>query len=168
MKPLNLETIAMRPAYRLPYFGLAVLLLAMVSAQIMLAGLSLFWESSVWDTHAGLGHLVPLIPFVLLILALAGRLPLHLRAWSGVLLGATLVQTELFAVLHSAAPASASYHPLLAALLLWGSIVVTQRSWVLWRRPQSVGASVNGMRVAMGEEPTTTCPVGDPDCHATA
>lgn len=131
----------MRRSLRLPYFIVAVVFVGIVALQILLAGLSLFWRSTVWETHVGFGHLAPLAPFVLLILALVGHLPGRLRTWSAVLFAATLVQSELFVLVREVSGAAAAYHPLLAAVILWGGIVVVQRSWALVKEPTEAPAA---------------------------
>ena len=79
-------------------------------------------------------------PFILLVLALVGRLPMRLRTWSAVLFAAVLVQSELFVLVREVSGAAAAYHPLLAAVILWGGIVVTQRSWALVKEPVEASA----------------------------
>lgn len=131
----------MKRAFRLPFFVFAVLFLLMVTGQIALAGLSLFWRETTWETHVGLGHLVPVLPFVMLILAWVGHLPLRLRGWSGLLLGATIVQTEVFVLIRELSGFAAAFHPVLAAGLFWAGVVALQRAWVVLRYPEKALSS---------------------------
>ena len=162
----------MKRSLILPYFVLTVFFIVMLSAQILLAGLSLTWRSSVWETHVGLGHLIPVLPFVLLILALVGRLPPRLRTWSAVLLAGVLVQTELFVLIRELSGAAAAFHPLLAAGLFWGGIVVAQRAWSVYREPVPAGArqrdEVAGTVTSSSRGSLDCDPAADPSCRATA
>ena len=144
---------------RLAYFVFALLFVLMVSLQIVLAGLSLFWRDSVWQAHVGAGHMAPVFPFVMLILALVGHLPLRLRTWSAVLLGAVLVQTELFVLIREVSGLAAAFHPLLAAGLFWGGIVVAQRAWVLVRQGDTAAAGS-----ALSVEPAAETQPAAPAC----
>lgn len=125
----------------LPYFVFAVLFLAAVLGQVLLAGLALFWRSSLWDLHVGLGHLVPLFPLVMLILALLGRMPARLRPFTALLFVGVLLQTEIFVGIRMVSAAGSAYHPVLAVLLFWGGTVVAQRSLALAKATEPVKAS---------------------------
>jgi Family of unknown function (DUF6220) len=132
----------MREKLALPYLVFAVLFLLAVLGQALLAGLALFWRDSVWSVHAGLGHMAPLFPFVMLILALVGGMGSRLRPYTGLLLAGVLVQTEVFAGLRSVTGLGSAYHPVLAVLLFWGGTVLAQRSLALARAHRRAEARV--------------------------
>ena len=155
----------------LPYFVLTVFFIVMLSVQILLAGLSLTWRSTVWETHVGLGHLIPVLPLILLILALVGRLPLRLRTWSAVLLAGVLVQTELFVLIRELSGAAAAFHPLLAAGLFWeGSSSPSARGRYTespCRRKRGGETRPRGRWPQGVGSPWTADPATDPACRAT-
>lgn len=121
----------MRNRLALAYLVLTGLFLLAVLGQVFLAGLALFWRDSLWQIHTGLGHLAPVFPFAMLILALVGKLPVKLRPYTSLLLVGVLVQTEVFAGLRQVSGLGSSYHPVLAVLLFWGGTVLARRSFVL-------------------------------------
>jgi hypothetical protein len=125
---------------RLAYFIFALLFLAAVSAQVIMAGLALFWRSSVWESHVGVGHLAAGVPLLMLILALAGRLPMRMRPYTGLLFLGVVLQAELFPLIREVSGLASAYHPFLAMLLFWGGGALAHRSWVLARSPEAVSS----------------------------
>jgi hypothetical protein len=152
----------MNRVIRVAFFALAVLFLLSVAVQVGLAGLSLFWRSNTWETHTGLGHLVPLIPLLMVLLALAGRLTSHLPSYSGLLLVGVLVQTELFVLIRELSGFAAAFHPVLALVLFWGGVVVAQRSWALGRSSEIAPARAKLVEPAPARGPARPGATCDP------
>ena len=84
-----------RIAYLVIAWGIVVALLIQVS----LIGLWLFSGQPTLAIHKEFGHLIFLMVFALLILALVGRLPSPMQLVTGVLSVVTALQTEVFALL---------------------------------------------------------------------
>jgi hypothetical protein len=125
----------MSKGLRWAYLVLAVLFVIAVSAQVLMAGLAIFWRTTVWESHVGIGHMAVGLPLLMLIVALIGRLPLHIRPYTGLLLFGVILQAEFFPLIRSLSGLASAYHPLLAMLLFWGGLTLTQRAWVLVREP---------------------------------
>jgi hypothetical protein len=67
------------------YAALAVVFLLSVVVQVFLAGAGIFASASWLSSHAILGHVLPLIPLLMVILGLVGKLPRTIN-WLTVLL----------------------------------------------------------------------------------
>lgn len=93
------------------------------TAQFFLAGLSLFDNPSRWADHANLGHVLGLIPWILWIPAVAGRVGGKLIAGSILLL---VLFGAQYAFIESGEPYAQALHPLngavMFALTLWMSL----------------------------------------------
>ena len=120
---------------RYAFLVLSVFFVAAVLEQAFLAGLGLFRSSGVWDLHIGIGHLVGVIPLAMLVVSFVFHLGRRPATYAGILFFATLLQTEVFAVMREAAPVLAAFHPVLAILLFAGGALVVWYAWALARRP---------------------------------
>jgi uncharacterized BrkB/YihY/UPF0761 family membrane protein len=120
-------------ARRVVLAGAAWLFLAGIVVQVFLAGSGLF-EVSDFAAHAALGwslSLVPILVFVLAVLARAGRRTVLLTI---VLAIAAIVQPELAAA-REKVPVVAALHPVNALVLAWIGWIVARRSTDLIRGP---------------------------------
>lgn len=95
----------------------------------------------------------------MLILAWVGHLPLRLRAWSGLLLGAVIVQSEVFVLIRALSGFAAAFHPVLAAALFWGGAVVLQKAWAVLRHSQRPVAEEAATRASVEAGEYTTAAV---------
>jgi Family of unknown function (DUF6220) len=83
--------------------------------QFFLAGLALFEDVDYWEEHKSLGETLGIIPILLIIAAIVGRLPSRLIGMSIVLLGLWVVQYVLPDIDNGYI---AALHPLNALLLM--------------------------------------------------
>jgi len=114
---------------RVLYAVLAWLFVVGLVAQVFLAGLALFDQRSYWGVHMGLGHLIGLLPLLLVLLSFLGRLPRRDKGLTALVFGVYFVQAEVFAGIRSAAPGwIVAFHPVLAFALLALSLALAQRA----------------------------------------
>jgi hypothetical protein len=100
---------------RVAAMGLARLFLIGIVVQFFLAGLALFEDVDYWEDHKSLGETLGIIPILLIIAAIVGRLPSRLIGMSIVLLGLWVVQYVLPDIDNGYI---AALHPLNALLLM--------------------------------------------------
>jgi Family of unknown function (DUF6220) len=100
---------------RIAVVVLARLFIIGVVVQIFLVGLSLFESADYWEDHKSLGQSLGLIPILLILVALVGRLPMRLIVMSAVLLVLFGVQYALPNVDNGYV---AALHPINALVLL--------------------------------------------------
>ncbi|HSE80736.1 MAG TPA: DUF6220 domain-containing protein [Gaiellaceae bacterium] len=79
---------------RVVFYGFAVIYLIGVIVQFFLAGLALFGSTS-YDAHQGLGYLLGVLAVVLLVIAVAAKLPRSLTGLSITLVVLNVVQIVL-------------------------------------------------------------------------
>lgn len=105
------------------FFGLAWAMVLCVTVQIFIAGLAIFTDSSYWSGHRTLVHFMELVPVIMLIVALAGKLPTALKWQSFILLALIFIQ---YFTAHF--PGAGAVHPVIAMILFALSLHVAQRS----------------------------------------
>jgi hypothetical protein len=100
---------------RIAVIALAWLFAAGVVVQVFLVGLSLFESADFWEDHKAFGRSLGLIPILLILMALVGRLPVRT-------IGMTSVLLVLYGVQYLLANADegylAAFHPVNAFVLL--------------------------------------------------
>jgi hypothetical protein len=119
---------------RVAAMGLARLFLIGIVVQFFLAGLALFEDVDYWEDHKSLGETLGIIPVLLIIAAIVGRLPSRLIGMSIVLLGLWVVQILLPEVDNGYI---AALHPLNALLLMGLSDQIGGQIRNLTRSPTS-------------------------------
>ncbi len=102
---------------RIIFLIIAWLFPVAILVQVLFVGLSLFTGQSYWDAHIGFGHLIGILPILLVILGYLGRLPRRTIILTWLALGTYLVQAEVFAAIRADAPFFAAFHPVLALVL---------------------------------------------------
>ncbi len=102
--------------------------------QVFLAGLGVFDDPSAFITHRDFGYAFSLLPIVMLVLALVGRMPRRFAGLSALLFGLFILQS-VFVALREDMPAVAALHPLNGFLILAVGALTTYWAW------QSRGAS---------------------------
>ena len=110
-------------------FALAAWLFAgLAVVQVYLAGSAVIdlGGSGNFELHRNFGYLIGVLTLLLIVLALAGRMPLRVIAASALLLGLMIVQSILVAVKGSS-PNIAALHP------VNGFLIVTLAWWLAWR-----------------------------------
>ncbi len=96
--------------------------------QVFLVGLSLFTTQPYWDMHIGFGHSIVLLPALQVLLAYLGKIPSPAKGLTWLSLGLTLIQTEVFAMIRTAVPTLAAFHPVLALVLFALALTIAWRA----------------------------------------
>lgn len=96
--------------------------------QVFLAGLGVFENSSKFETHAGWGFMLGLVPILLLLLAGAGQLGQRQVLYAAALFGLFIVQSMLVAM-RSSAPVVAALHPVNGFLILLVAVAMAREAW---------------------------------------
>ncbi len=115
---------------RIVYTVVAWLFIAGLFLQFFLAGLSIFVGPTYWSTHVGFGREFGLITLVLLLLALAARLPRG-QVW----LTALLIPLYILQILLIELPGRfgvivlAALHPVNGGVMLGLGIVLAYQAW---------------------------------------
>jgi hypothetical protein len=117
---------------RWAYLVLAWLYVAAIVVQVLLIGLNLFAGEPTRETHIGFGHMIGLLPILMLIIAFAGRMPGPAKSLAGLQLGLFVLQAEVFAAIRGILPVLAAFHPVLAMIVFAVAVYVARRAagWV--------------------------------------
>jgi hypothetical protein len=135
------NTRAPRRVPRVIYATLAVVFLLSVVVQVFLAGAGIFASASWLSSHGILGHVLPVIPLLMVILGLVGKLPRTINWLTVLLLVLVYIQpwfiylgrgvgTPLLAALH---PVNALAIFALALYLLYRARLILHPSDERWR-----------------------------------
>jgi hypothetical protein len=119
--------------------------------QIFLAGLGVFDDARAFVTHREFGYLFGWLTLVVLVLALAGRMPRRVTGLSVLLLVLFALQSLLVAV-RADLPAIAALHPLIGVAILGVGIMTARSSWRLRRETMSATATATATAAAQGAE----------------
>ena len=114
------------------YVALAWLYVAAIVVQVLLIGLNLFAGEATRETHIGFGHMIGLLPLLMLIIAFAGRMPGPAKWLAAVQFGLFILQAEVFAAIRGVVPLLAAFHPVLPMIMFAVAVYVARRaaSWV--------------------------------------
>jgi hypothetical protein len=126
---------------RMLYLIVAWLFPVAILIQVFLVGLSLFTTQPYWDAHIGLGHTIVLLPALQVLLAYLGKIPRPARGLTWLSLGLTLIQTEVFAMIRTAVPTLAAFHPVLALVLFALALTIAWRARTVVRAPAATQPS---------------------------
>lgn len=113
------ERLTVTRGSRFIFLCVAGLFVVCVTAQIFIAGLATFTDSSYWHSHIVFVRIFELFPILMLIFAFVGKLPVFLR-WMSLLI-LVMIFAQYFTAHFEGAGA---LHPVIAAVLFWISIVV--------------------------------------------
>ena len=116
----------------------AAAFVACAVVQVFLAGLGVFDDPRAFVTHREFGYLFGWLTLVVLVLALAGRMPRRVTGLSVLLLVLFALQSLLVAV-RVDLPAIAALHPLNGFAILGVGVVTARSSWRLRRESTSNG-----------------------------
>ena len=105
---------------------------ACVVVQVFLAGLGVFDDPKAFVTHREFGYLFGWLTLVVLVFALAGRMPRRVTGLSVLLLVLFALQSLLMAV-RVDLPAIAAFHPLNGFAILGIGVMTARASWPLRR-----------------------------------
>lgn len=114
------------------YLALVWVYLAAIVVQVFLAGAALFYPGRDFELHRNLGWILHLVPVLLLIAALAGRVGRELVWWTVALLVVQGIQPLLPGV-RADLPWLAALHPVLALVIFWLALSIGMRAWRLVR-----------------------------------
>jgi hypothetical protein len=109
--------------------------------QVFLAGLGVFDDPRAFITHREFGYLFGWLTLVVLVLAVAGRLPRRITGMSVLLLVLFALQS-VFVALRVEIPAVAALHPLNGFAILGLAAVTARASWAVRREPVTAQARV--------------------------
>jgi hypothetical protein len=107
-------------------------------AQFFLVGISFFDDAARWNDHANLGHILGLLPYVMWIPAVLGKVGARLIVASIALLVLFGLQ---YAFIEADSTIMHAFHPLNGSILLVLGFWVTQRSVGLLRHPATAPRS---------------------------
>ena len=119
--------------------GLYVLLAALFTGgivlQVFFAGAGVLVSPQYFALHTNVGHMIELLPMLLLIVGLVARLPWRLVGLSA--LGVVLFMMQYF-FLYGIGPITGvaglrALHAVNALALFWLALSLTQQSWALFR-----------------------------------
>jgi cytochrome b561 len=111
---------------RIGYSLVAWLFAGLAIVQVYLAGLAVFVTNHDFELHRNFGYLIGVLTLVLVVLALAGRMPLRVIAASALLLGLIALQSVLV-FMRTDQPNVAALHP------VNGFLIVVLALWLAWR-----------------------------------
>ena len=126
-----------RSIARTAYPVVAGLFVACAVVQVFLAGLGVFDSPNAFVTHSNFGYMFGWLTLVLLVIALAGRMP---RRYVGlaVLMLVLFALQSVFVALREDLPAVAALHPLNGFLILG---TATYTAWTSWKGRAETAAS---------------------------
>jgi hypothetical protein len=121
-------------AARYAFLGLVWIYLAGIVVQTFLAGAALFSPGRDFELHRSLGYILHLVPILLLVVALVGRVGRPIIWWTVGLLVVQGIQ-PLLPMLRADMPWAAALHPVLALAIFWLAISIGLQAWRLVRSP---------------------------------
>jgi len=123
------------------------------AVQVFLAGLGVFDDPRFFVTHREFGYLFGWLTLVVLVLALAGRMPRRITGLSALLLGLFALQSVLVS-LRAGLPAAAALHPLNGFVILGIAAVTARASWPVRAAPMPADAPGDGALAGAGVRAT--------------
>lgn len=122
----------MRSIARSVHLVVAWLLVAGIVVQIFLAGLGVFRGPASFITHRDFGYLLELLPIILLVAALLGRMDRRFPILAAVIFGLFILQS-VFVALRESTPEVAALHPVNGFLIALLSVVQVRDATTAWR-----------------------------------
>lgn len=110
--------------WRKIFFVLAVIFVITVMIQVFLAGLATFMDPARWMTHIAFVKIIEYVPILMLIVSFPGKLPKRMK-WQSV--GLFMLIILMYATANI--PNAGAIHPVIALLMFWMSITVSQKGW---------------------------------------
>jgi hypothetical protein len=129
---------------RTAHLVVAWLLVAGLVAQIFLAGLGVFRDAALFETHRDFGYTLELLPLVLLVLGFVAGLGRRAAGLAALIFGLFLLQS-VFVGFRADAPEVAALHPVNGFLITLLAIVLARDAWL--------GRRASGEVVAAPESP---------------
>lgn len=94
--------------------GLTWLFVVCIAVQTFIAGMALFHDGSMWRSHTVFVHFFEIVPLLMLIFGIAGKLPAPYKRRSLALLLLVISQ-----YLTANLPGAGAWHPVIAIGLFW-------------------------------------------------
>lgn len=94
--------------------GLTWLFVVCIAVQTFFAGMALFHDGSMWRSHTVFVHFFEIVPLLMLIFGIAGKLPAPYK-WRSLALLLLVISQYLTANL----PGAGAWHPVIAIGLFW-------------------------------------------------
>ena len=126
---------------RILYLIIAWLFPVAILVQVLFVGLSLFTSQPYWDSHISLGHLIGVLPILLVILGYLGRLPRRTIILTWLALGTYLIQAEVFAAIRATVPLFAAFHPVLALVLFALAFIIAFQARMFLQTPVAASSA---------------------------
>jgi hypothetical protein len=138
-----------RSRIRRAYPLVVAVFLACAVIQVFLAGLGVFDRPSAFVTHREFGYMFGWLTLVILVLALAGRMPRRIVGMSALLLVQFALQS-VFVALRADLPAVAALHPLNGFAILLVAVAALRASWLTREEPVAAVAGSTAVEAAAG------------------
>ena len=130
----------MRNVARALSLAIAWLLVAGLFVQVFLAGLGVFASPADFITHQNFGYALELLPLLLVVTGLLGRLGRRFVGLAGLIFGLFLLQS-VFVGVRVDAPTIAALHPVNGFVILLLSIVEAREVTIVVRPPSGAVAA---------------------------
>lgn len=128
------------PIARSAHALLAWLFVAALFVQVFLAGLGVFDSFARFAIHREVGYMLSLVPIVLLILALVGRMGRQQVVLAAVIFVLFILQS-IFVQVFRGAPFIQALHPVNGFIILGLAIALARASWASRETASTMGAA---------------------------
>ncbi|MBV7504533.1 hypothetical protein KW850_04535 [Bacillus sp. sid0103] len=122
---------------RISFALLSSLLVCCIVGQVFLAGLAVFVNPSNWAFHEGFVHFFEVIPILMLVVSLVGKLP-RWAIWQSLGLFGLIFVMYFTANITPVLPWAAAAHPVIAIMLFWMSVTIHKKAWRMTFKPKHV------------------------------
>jgi len=130
----------MRSAMRTVFLAISVLLVAGLFGQVFLAGLGVFDSPARFATHRDFGYTLELLPLLLIIVGLIGRVPRRQVGLAVVILLLFFLQS-VFVGLRADQPTIAALHPVNGFVITLLAIILARWAWLTRQAPAPAPAN---------------------------
>ena len=130
----------MRSAMRTVFLAISVLLVAGLFGQVFLAGLGVFDSPARFATHRDFGYTLELLPLLLIVVGLIGRVPRRQVGLAVVILLLFFLQS-VFVQLRADQPTIAALHPVNGFVITLLAIVLARWAWLTRHVPAPAPAN---------------------------
>lgn len=120
----------MRSIARTGYLVVAGAFIVGLAAQVFLAGLGVFDSPTAFATHRDVGYALSIVPIVLLLIGLVGRLGRRLAILAAVIFGLFILQS-VFVAMRDSSPTIAALHPVNGFLIAFLAVMLAREAWLM-------------------------------------